>query len=48
MEYAKRTLKPEGINNKLLLRTDNEGSTAWRLAALVGQNIEIIKIMAVC
>jgi len=37
MEYAKRTLKPEEIKNLLLLGTDNEGSTAWHLAAEWGK-----------
>jgi hypothetical protein len=36
-EWAKEKLTTEEINNKLLLGTDNEGRTAWHLAAMWGK-----------
>jgi hypothetical protein len=36
-DLAKEKLTTEEIKNEMLLRTDNEGRTAWHLAAYRGQ-----------
>ena len=41
-DWAKENVTPEEIKNKLLLMTDEEGKTAWHIAAKRG-NSEILQ-----
>jgi hypothetical protein len=41
---AKEKLTKEEIKNEILLRTDNDGSTAWHLAAFMGEQDIMKKI----
>ena len=40
-EWAEEKLTTEGVNNKILLGTDNMGRTAWHLAAK-NSNLEVL------
>jgi endo-1,4-beta-D-glucanase Y len=43
-EWAEEKLTTEEMKNEMLLRTDNEGGTAWHLAAYRGEQDVMQKI----
>jgi len=45
--WANENLTREEVNNKLLLSTDNEGKTAWHLAAHCGI-LDVLQKYGIC
>jgi hypothetical protein len=43
-DFAIENLTTENINDKLLLATNNEGNTAWHLAARKGESVTVQQI----